>query len=70
MSKVLKLSFNLSSGKRKAWNIPDPKQNVTRAEVTTIANNIINEEFFAPNNDDVISLHDIYIYESNKIEVN
>lgn len=69
MKRVLKMTLNTESGKKKTWTIEDPKSTLTKQAVETALNTAITEHYFLFNNSYATSIDNYYIYETNSVEV-
>lgn len=69
MKRVLKMSFAMQGGKSLTMSLEDPKANLTRAEVMTAMNAIVDGSVITYNGLDVVNADKAYIYETNTVEL-
>lgn len=69
MTSVLKMTWDLMGGGTITWNMPDPKVNLTRPEVVTAMNAVVDGTIIIKNGLEAVTMKDAYIYQTNKIEI-
>ena len=67
MSKSLNMVFNTAQGKKVSININNPKENLTKEQVTHVMNSIIAKNIFYNDNGDFSSIAEINIKNTDKI---
>lgn len=70
MAKTLKMVFGLANGEKITYSLPDPKNNLSRATVDDVMNDMIDKEAIVSGGFFAASISDAYIYETNRIELN
>lgn len=66
---VLRMIFIVENGKTTQWNLPNPKTGITKTEVETFMNRVINDEAILYQNQEAVEIKDAYIYQTNKIDL-
>ena len=69
MTKTLKMIFALENGNRLTYNLVDPKEALTRAEVEAVMNNMILKQAVDVEGFHGIAIYDTYIYATDRIEL-
>ena len=67
MKRVLKMLFTVESGKTCTFSIEDPKTGLTKTEVDTVMNEMIEDQAILYNNSEATEIKDAYIYETNTV---
>lgn len=68
-TRVLKLIFNTSGGSTVTWNVKYPKTSITKAEVESEAEEIIDDGVILYKGYEATDLKDSYIYETTYSEL-
>lgn len=63
-TRVLKVILNLSGGSKLTVNIKYPKTGLTKLAVQTLFNSMISDGFWIYNDNEAVSVSDLYIYET------
>lgn len=69
MSTTLKMVLSMSNEKSFTLSLPDPKEGLTRAEVSTCADEIIDKQVFLSSGATPEELTDAYIEEVRRIDL-
>jgi len=69
MTKVLKVILNLPDSKTTTYSLQDPKNDLTKAEVETLFNDMITKSFIEVNSVEPTGVKRAYIYETNQIDL-
>lgn len=66
---VLRMIFGLENGKTAQFNLTNPKSGVTKTEVDDIMTEMIEDRVILKDNSEATKIKDIYIYQTNRIDL-
>lgn len=69
MAKPLKIVFTLKDQKTATYSIPDPKDGLTKAEVTAATDAMIAKDFIRSRGFGAVDVKDAYIQQEDRIEL-
>lgn len=69
MTRVLKMVFQLPGSKTMTWTLIDPVTGLTKTRVETGLNDMLAESMIEVNGVEPESIKELYIYETNKVDL-